>query len=403
MGTDSPRQFGIGRPTRRPSASSMVAGNLCSRLARWVSSAAPWERVGSRCDRATPCFVGRRSRLLNLEEPGRDEDDDAGSLDTPGTSSCGSWDNPDASSRSSLSDSEVASFSISEEAGDDSKLRRRSRRRVRRHAWPMRQGCCVAFWIALGLTALVAAMSKLHRWRQLEPFLAALSAAELCHRAESPRCVVQLDPPAVGFFDLDSPREQELLGFLWAQVAHVDGHVMRDVMRGAYVMLPATGSYVAGPATYEWLRSTEGAYSRGWLGRGSSHDSSVEQFMVVEGDFLCCVLSGVLNNRTWLQFEGAQFQFSRLSMLWSNVMHSIDFVLYLGNFRPGAGKKGPLRLGPTVNVGPFGTAPFTDAHPLYVNYLRPTAEACPDLCPAAAAAGGVASAVGRFLRGLRLL
>jgi len=125
--------------------------------------------------------------------------------------------------------------------------------------------------------------------------------------------------------------------------------------------------------------------------------------MVVEGDYLCCVLSGILHNRTWLQFEGAQFHFSDPAMLWANVMHSVDFLMYVANFRAGAGQSGMFRLGPTQNVGPFGMAPFTDSHPLRADSLRPTSEACPEVCPEFFADAAEASApTGKVPRRLRL-
>jgi len=244
--------------------------------------------------------------------------------------------------------------------------------------------------LAVPCIFLLAWRWEMQRWRHLDPLMRAIQTSELCHYEGSPRCTLRMRPGDVFAYDLDSPREDELLGFLWAQAAHRDDAKMREILRGAYILLPANGSH-GGSSTYNWLRTTEGAYSRGWQGRGSSHASSVEQFQIIEGTALCCVLTGVVNDRTWLQFEGTQYNFADPSMFWSNLGHTADFVVYSLYFRFGAGSKlGPLRLGPTRNVGPLGLAVHTEARPLLVDRAVTAQEACPHTCAAPGDASGSA-------------
>lgn len=250
-------------------------------------------------------------------------------------------------------------------------------------------GCCGATLLLAASIFFVALWAQMQRWRHLEPLLSAIQSAELCHYEGHARCTLVMRPGDIAAYDLDSPREDELLGFLWAQAVQQNGSKMREILRGAYILLPASGS-LGNESTYNWLRSTQGAFSRGWEGKGSSHYSRAEQFQVIEGTVLCCVLTGTANNnRTWLQFEGAHYNFADPAMFWSSMGHIIDFVVYTIYFRPGAGHKfGPLRLGPTRNVGPLGLAIYTDTRPLPVDHALTVQDACPRTCAARKGGGG---------------
>mmetsp|Transcript_47247 Transcript_47247/g.137499 ORF Transcript_47247/g.137499 Transcript_47247/m.137499 type:complete len:290 (+) Transcript_47247:105-974(+) len=257
-------------------------------------------------------------------------------------------------------------------------VRKVDRRQPRRGWW-----CgvvCAAALLLSGVASLVVADQWRRQASALNAVLANIERSGLCHQPDSPFCSLRLPSRAKRDFDLGAPRESRMLGFLWAQAAARDRDTMSEILRGAHMWMPVNSTLpeeAAGEGIYEWIKTTPGAWER-----FSSHFSSEDQYQVLEGSYLCCILTGVINERTWLQFEGAPFRAGSLANMARSVAHCLDYFLYKLYFRPGVGGR---LLGPTINVGPLGWSKFTEARPLVFDTVRTVGEACPLVCSEALA------------------
>lgn len=237
--------------------------------------------------------------------------------------------------------------------------------------------CLFSFFTVL---AVVVAVRHAWRMRLLNPVLDLIVSSNVCQSASNGVCELDISEASATKFDLHE-RESPILGFLFSQVIGKDRTLMEEVLRGAHIRVQDTDGWV-----YKFLTSQPGAYKR-----ISSHRSTKPQFGIPEGHILSTILVGAVDNTTWLQMESSHWDPFHRPL--GALGHILDYVEYF-----------VIRQ----NVGPLGTSPATDRHPLTVGSLG-ALSSCPRQCPTEATKTAfldvplvAPSVTGQRLRGLKL-
>lgn len=224
-----------------------------------------------------------------------------------------------------------------------------------------RFGCCCCMlvflltFIALLIARFVARNKDADKYRG--PFIEALADASVCHNSAintscGATCAVELGANAT-MFDL-SPAESPLFGFIFTQLINQSSDNMEDILGGAHVVFEDAGSCM-----HKFLINLPGAYPR-----TSSHRSTSTQYGIKEGRILDTILIGTdSKNMSWFQLEGAAWDPKH--DIPSSFNHALDMFLYILTRK---------------QMGPLGTSPHTDKHPLHFPQPLRSELFCPQAC-----------------------
>jgi len=240
--------------------------------------------------------------------------------------------------------------------------------------------CCFLVLALLLFIGIVIGTNNSQRSHLLEPVLDALTQIPLCHAPARGTCVAEIQDVNLRKFDLHPPQpEKELMGFMYVQVAQQHRDIMREILRGAHlVLLKDQVDSSHGPiSAYEMLENWPGAYKR-----ASSHRSDAQQYGIPQGQVLHTILLGKIGGKTWFQFEG-----NGVNGVWTFILHMCDYVEYKLTGR---------------NIGPLGTSKYTDRTPLLIH--SPVAmkkQECPMMCNHTVGVDATKVHAGAWLRLLR--